>query len=42
MVWLLYREIVDEFVTRANASQMDTNQGRIGFDGDLYEARREG
>lgn len=34
---LVASEIVDEFVTRANASQMDTNQGRIGFDSDLFK-----
>lgn len=34
---LVASEIVDEFVTRANASQMDTKQGRIGFDSDLFK-----
>jgi hypothetical protein len=34
---LVAAEIVDEFVTRANASQMDTDQGRIGFDSDLFK-----
>jgi hypothetical protein len=34
---LVASEIVDEFVTRANTSQMDTNQGGIGFDSDLFK-----
>ena len=34
---LLAAELVDDFVTRANAAQIDTSQGRIGFDSDLLK-----
>lgn len=34
---LLAAEIVDKVVARANKSQMDTTQGRIGIDSDLFK-----
>jgi len=34
---LLAAEIVDDIVVRANSGQMDTTQGRIGFDSDLFK-----
>jgi hypothetical protein len=33
---LLASEIVDEMVVRANAIQMDTTQGRTGFESDVF------
>jgi hypothetical protein len=33
---LLASEVVDEMVARANVSQMDTKQGRTGFDHDVF------
>lgn len=34
---LLAAEIVDDIVSRANASEMDTSQGRTGIDSDLFK-----
>ena len=34
---LLAAEIVDDVVTRANSSQIDTTQGRTGIDSDLFK-----
>jgi hypothetical protein len=33
---LLASEVVDEIVVRANGSETDTKQGRIGFDNDVF------
>jgi hypothetical protein len=35
---LLAAEIVDEIVVKANASQIDTSQGRTGIDSDLFKS----
>jgi hypothetical protein len=33
---LLAAEIIDEIIIRANASQLDTSQGRTGIDSELF------
>lgn len=35
---LLASEVIDDVVARANASQIDTSQGRTGFDSDLFKS----
>jgi len=35
---LLGAEVVDDMVVRANASQIDTSQGRTGIDSDLFKS----